>query len=402
VSVFSIVIPAYNEEDAVQDILRRSLKAAENIKSSDLGITEVEVILVSDGSYDRTAPLAREIAGAQVIAYEKNRGYGAAIMTGFAAAKGEWLGFIDSDGTCDPEMFQELIRLGQQDKLDVILGSRMHPNSKMPAVRRLGNLIFRSIVNFIAGASVTDIASGMRVIRRAALDRLAPLPTGLHYTPAMSVRAILDPQLNIGETPMPYEERVGRSKLSVIQDGLRFLEIILKTAMTYRPFTFFGSGSAALVAVAAVFLFAQMGAPTAAPVPFYLQHGYIADWMFFRILLVAVLLSSAVFGLSLGAVAQQLVGVINHEEEIRGGLVGRFVAGFPVWGILSLAVAFWVVRRPLSSYLTQGVIPMNYWIFPVVAALFVLIGLQFLAFYGVAEIAHLLYDRERYRTKGED
>lgn len=398
-SVFSIVVPAYNEEAAVQDILRRCLAAAEGLRSAGLGIDEVEVILVSDGSRDRTEELAREVAGVRVIGYEKNRGYGAAIKTGFSAAKGDWLGFIDADGTCDPEVFKDLLALGEKEKFDVVLGSRMHPGSKMPAVRVLGNWIFRTIVNLIAGAGVTDIASGMRVLRRSALERLDPLPDGMHFTPAMSVRAILDPGLAIGEMPMPYEERVGRSKLSVLGDGFRFLGIILSTAMTYRPWTFFCVGAFFLALVSVLLLVFQLGAPTAAPVPFYLEEGYVADWMFFRLFLTAVLLATAVFLVSLGAVAQSLVGIINREERPAKGPAAKLIARFPLWGALSLLAGLWFVRKPLASYFSTGVIPMNFWVFPVVGGLFALVAFEFLAFHAVAEIARLLWERESGRRK---
>ena len=78
---------------------------------------------------------------------------------------------------------------------------------------------------------VKDTASGMRVIRRDALENLYPLPDGLHFTPAMSARALLEDKLRLVEVPMPYAERVGRSKLSVVKDGIRFLTVILRAAV---------------------------------------------------------------------------------------------------------------------------------------------------------------------------
>ncbi|MEE8424706.1 MAG: glycosyltransferase family 2 protein [Elusimicrobiota bacterium] len=397
---FSIIIPAFNEEDSVENILHRCLKAAESIKKSELGIDEVEIFLVNDGSKDRTEEFARKVPGVRVLSHAINRGYGAAIKTGFEEAKGEWVGFLDADGTCDPEVFQGLLSAGQKGKLDVVLGSRMHKDSRMPVVRRLGNWFFKTVVNLIAATDVTDTASGMRVIRREALERLYPLPDGLHFTPAMSVRAILDPGLKIGEMPMPYEERVGRSKLSVVQDGVRFLGIILTTAMTYRPALFFGAVAGLLSVPALLLLFFQLGGQTEAPVPFYLRNRFIADWMFFRLLLATVLISTAVFLASLGQVAQTLVSVINRErqESLRGAFLGRF----PLWGALSLAVAAFFVRRPLLSYWRTGEIPMDFWAFPVAGALFIMIGVEFIGFYAVAEIARLLWDRERYRRRKED
>src|SRR4051812_13689834 len=100
---FSIVIPAYNEEQAVQDILKRCAGAAEHIRQAAVGVDSVEIILVNDGSSDRTEQLARAVQEVKVLSHPVNRGYGAALKTGFDAASGELVGFLDADGTCDPE-----------------------------------------------------------------------------------------------------------------------------------------------------------------------------------------------------------------------------------------------------------------------------------------------------------
>jgi hypothetical protein len=77
----------------------------------------------------------------------------------------------------------------------------------------------------------------MRIVRREAYNRLRPLPNGLHFTPAMSARALLDREARakLVEIDMPYHERVGDSKLKAGRDGLRFLGVITKTALMYRP-----------------------------------------------------------------------------------------------------------------------------------------------------------------------
>ena len=103
-----------------------------------------------------------------------------------------------------------------------MIGSRMAgAESQMPAVRRLGNRIFAGLVSLISAQSITDSASGMRIFRKSLLERLYPLPDGLNLTPVMSTRALHE-QLKMVETPIPYSERVGRSKLSVVRDGMLF------------------------------------------------------------------------------------------------------------------------------------------------------------------------------------
>lgn len=394
---FSIVVPALNEEGAVVSTLQRCLRAAGKIKEAGLGITDVEVILVNDGSTDRTEELARKIDGVKVIGYAKNRGYGAAIMTGFESAQGDLLSFLDCDGTCDPDFFVELIRLLNERSLDVTLGGRMHPGSKMPAVRVVGNWLFRTLVNVIGGSNVTDVASGMRVIRKEAFRRLLPLPAGLNFTPAMSVRALLDPKIKIGEIPMPYEERVGRSKTNVVLDGFRFLGIILETAITYRPMFFFAWAAALLAVLSFCALAFELGGPSA-PLMFYLENRFVQSWMVFRIVLVSFFLALAAFLLALGVVAQSLVGIINKDDKRWEGWVEALINGrFGLFGFLSLLFAVFLNRRPLHSYFTTGHIPSDYWVFPIVGSIFALVGCQFIAFGLVGRIARLLRERERLR-----
>ncbi|MEK9144964.1 MAG: glycosyltransferase family 2 protein [Elusimicrobiota bacterium] len=114
--MLSIVIPALNEEEALPSTLARTLAAAKALRASS-GM-EVEVLLVDDGSQDGTAQIARSFEGVRVLSHGINRGYGAAIKTGFSAAKGEWLGFLDADGTCDPLSFTGLIKELRRQRAD--------------------------------------------------------------------------------------------------------------------------------------------------------------------------------------------------------------------------------------------------------------------------------------------
>ena len=103
------------------------------------GVADVEIIVVSDGSTDKTAEIAGAFDHVKVVVFEKNRGYGAAIKEGWRQGKGTLLGFLDADGTCDPDYFGEMCRAAIHESADVVLGSRLGPDSKMPRTRRLGN-----------------------------------------------------------------------------------------------------------------------------------------------------------------------------------------------------------------------------------------------------------------------
>ncbi|MGB2599948.1 MAG: glycosyltransferase family 2 protein, partial [Candidatus Omnitrophota bacterium] len=110
--VLSIIIPAYNEEDAIASTLENALKARKKI-TSETDIDRVEVIVVNDGSKDNTVRIVSDFAAREdvkLISFEKNRGYGAAIKEGFDQAGGDYVGFFDADGTCDPNFFIDLYK----------------------------------------------------------------------------------------------------------------------------------------------------------------------------------------------------------------------------------------------------------------------------------------------------
>jgi glycosyltransferase involved in cell wall biosynthesis len=296
----TIVIPALNEENAIGQTLSRCLEAREEI-AQVAGLEQIELIVVSDGSTDHTAEIARSFADVRVIEFPQNRGYGAAILEGFRQGRGALLGFLDADGTCNPRYFAEMCRLIVEENAEIVLGSRLGPDSQMPTVRRIGNWLFAMLLGILTGRTLTDSASGMRVMRREAIEQLLPMPSGLHFTPAMSTRALIS-GMRIVEVPMAYTERIGDSKLKVLRDGVRFLRTIVAGILLYRPDRLFTFGF-----VACLLLLAVMGAY---PVEFYWRHRAVEEWMIYRFM-AGFLLGSAGF-LLLCAIA------LSHEMATLG------------------------------------------------------------------------------------
>ena len=269
-----IAIPAFNEEQSIEPIIRRSLAARGHITSTS-PVTDVDITVVSDGSTDRTLELAqRHDHEITVIGFEKNRGYGAAIQEAWRQSDADLLGFLDADGTCDPRFFSTLCNSIEQDHADVVIGCRMNKQSKMPLLRRVGNTIFALLLGMFSSSRVRDTASGMRVVRRDSLKQLEPLPTGMHFTPAMSARAMLDRSLRISEIDMPYAEREGESKLNVVRDGLRFLRVIFEAAFLYRPERPLSLVALCCLATAIVMMLT--------PTLYYLKNHSVAEWMIYR------------------------------------------------------------------------------------------------------------------------
>lgn len=297
-----IAIPAYNEEASIAAIVERSLEARARIVAES-PVTDVEVTVVSDGSSDRTVEIAKRYAGRiHLIAFPENRGYGAAIKEAWGKSDAELLAFLDADGTCDPNFFANLCRLIQEKDADVVLGCRLNRESRMPLLRRFGNVLFALLLSFFSAKRVRDTASGMRVVRRSSLARLLPLPDGMHFTPAMSARAILSPDLRIFEAEMPYHERAGESKLRVLRDGFRFLRVIVEAAFLYRPSRPLGF----LGIVFLILAFLLILPPTA----FYLRNGRVLEWMIYRFVVVELLTTSGTLLLSASYLARRMVQLV--------------------------------------------------------------------------------------------
>ncbi len=353
----TIVIPALNEEQAIAAIIERTLDAREVITATS-PVDAVEIIVVSDGSTDRTPDIAAQYAdrGVRLIVFEKNRGYGAAIKKGFETGTGELVGFLDADGTCDPCFFADLCRALAEEDAAVAIGSRMGPQSRMPRLRRFGNRLYALLLSALSNRAVTDTASGMRVIRREALARLYPLPDGLHFTPAMSARVLMDDQLHIVERPMRYEERVGESKLSVVRDGVRFLHTILHMTMMWRPARLFLTGAA--VCLVAMCLLA------AYPLEMWLRLGRLQEDMIYRLLACSLLGTAGVCLLSAGVLADQVHALIARRRSrtfVAAALDRLFsFRGWAITLVPTVPAIVWLVGPGLWTRLTEGVVTVHW------------------------------------------
>jgi glycosyltransferase involved in cell wall biosynthesis len=387
--LLSVVIPALNEEDGIAEIVQRVMHAETSLKAA--GVGGLEVIVVDDGSRDGTAGIVAGLPGARLIRHGTNRGYGAAIKSGFRNARGELLAFLDADGTYPPERLPQLCLAAMREGTDVAVGSRRSgAASSMPPVRRLGNLIWSNLVTLIGHQRCADPASGMRVLRRSALARLYPLPDGLNFTPVMSTRCMHE-GLGVVELPIPYSERRGRSKLSVVRDGTRFLKTILWTSLEYNPVKILGMagmvflGLAALIGLALVLLRLQG----------ITNLGY---WGVFSVFaaLVAGVAGASIY--ALGVTFNFLV-TLFHRRPLRQGLFGgrvfeRSLEPYFGWAgvaAVSLGAAMAVAAMALSF---SGWEIARLWLWLLGSAMFLLMGLQLLISWIVARVLETLAERE--------
>jgi glycosyltransferase involved in cell wall biosynthesis len=391
-TVLSVIIPAYNEEHGIVEIARRVLSIEKELKKA--GVDRLELLVVDDGSQDRTAEVAAAIEGVTLIRHPQNKGYGAALKTGFSRASGELIGFLDADGTYPPEYFPQLCQAALKG-MDLVIGSRMSgETSKMPLTRRVGNFFFATLLSLLGRQKVTDSASGMRVFKREILEQIYPLPDGLNLTPVMSTRALHE-GIIVGEVPIPYNERVGRSKLSVLRDGRIFLQSMIWTVLSYNPVRILGLlGVAGLGVAALVFLgllIARLGGVTT-----------LGPW---GVAALFTALISAVAGIdlfALGVTFNYLVGLF-YKRPIRQGLFGKPFFKTPLdkhfgWmGVLAIFAGVSIGITSLALGLGGWAIE-RLWFYLLSSALIFLVGGQLVMYWLLLRILEELNQRE-FRTR---
>jgi glycosyltransferase involved in cell wall biosynthesis len=392
-TTLSVVIPAYNEEGGIAEIAQRVLSIKNDLR--EVGVNHLELLVVDDGSQDQTAHIAGNLEGVRLIRLPQNKGYGAALKTGFSHAQGDLIGFLDADGTYPPEYFPQLC-VAALNGSDLVIGSRMSgTDSQMPFTRRIGNTFFATLLSLLGRQYVSDSASGMRVFKRKVLERIYPLPDGLNLTPVMSTRAIHE-DIRMVEVPIPYSERVGRSKLSVVRDGSIFLQSIVWTVLTYNPVRVLGViglggiGVATLVALGLVA--ARMSGITS------LSPLGVAG-LFFALV-------SAVIGISvfaLGATFNYLVSLF-YKQPIRQGLFGNPVFKTSLdhhfwWlGIISLTAGVIIGSASLVLGLNGWEIA-RIWLYLLGSALLVLVGLQLIIYWILMRVLDEISQRETLTQK---
>jgi glycosyltransferase involved in cell wall biosynthesis len=225
----SVIIPTMNEP-AIADVLHDVFDALQQYS--------VEVIVV-DKSKDETAMRAAEL-GAKVI-HQTGTGYGDAYLTGFkhVSEDTETVVILDGDYTYDPYDIPKLLQ-PINDGADVVIGTRFALMDKGAMSRRnaLGNRMLTALLRSLYHVRLTDSQSGMRAIRRSALDRLRLQSPNMPFASEMIIEAQKE-NLAITEVPIRYRTRVGQAKLDPFRDAFSILSITVRLVRDYNPLVIF-------------------------------------------------------------------------------------------------------------------------------------------------------------------
>ena len=224
----SVVIPVFNEEVTIGDIVTRTKKTLEK-----MGVS-YEVLVVDDGSVDKSAYIAQELK-ARVLR-DAHQGKGYSLRSGFRQTRGELVVTLDADGSHKPEEIPLVLRYIRENRADFVIGSRFFNSeankTKIPRLNRIGNGLFNDMIGVLTGVKVSDSQSGFRAIRSSLIKRMKLSSRGYEVESEMLVKA-LRKGARVAETPISFDQRtVGTSKLDPIKDGARILYAIIASYLS--------------------------------------------------------------------------------------------------------------------------------------------------------------------------
>lgn len=226
----TVVIPAYNEAAHVADQVR-SLDGA--MRQTGWAY---EIIVVDDGSRDGTAEAASVAGLARIIRRTENRGYGAALKLGIKLAKYDWILITDADGTYPVESIKELLALHETNSM--VVGSRTGQVVRVPLARRPAKWFLNRLASYLAGRHLPDINSGLRLMRKAFVQRYEHLlPDGFSFTTTITLSAACN-RHPLAYVPIDYHARLGESKIRP-RHAYDFTLLIVRTIVFFNPLKVF-------------------------------------------------------------------------------------------------------------------------------------------------------------------
>jgi glycosyltransferase involved in cell wall biosynthesis len=225
----SVLIPAYNEEGALA-----STVAA--IESQRIHFTNMEIVVINDGSDDQTGPIARTLP-VTLIEHERNRGYGAALKSGLQRARYDYIVIADADGTYPLEELANLA--AEASAYDMIVGARTGDVVHIPTLRKPGKWIITRLAEYLSGQRIPDLNSGFRIFRKdVALRFLSLYPDGFSFTTTLTL-AMLTNFHRVKFVPINYHKRVGKSSIHPIRDFTNFTILIIRICASFKPLNVF-------------------------------------------------------------------------------------------------------------------------------------------------------------------
>jgi len=225
----SVLIPAYNEEESLAATVDTIRQQAKHFKT-------MEIIIINDGSKDRTAEIARTLP-VTLIEHDPNQGYGAALKSGLKVAKHPWILIADADGTYPLEDTPRLLE--DIEKYSMVVGARTGAVVHIPFMRRPAKWMITKLAEYLSHVKIPDLNSGFRIFRKDVALRFLPLyPDGFSFTTTITL-SMLTNQCRVKFVPINYHRRTGKSSIHPIRDFTNFTILIIRICAYFKPLNVF-------------------------------------------------------------------------------------------------------------------------------------------------------------------
>jgi glycosyltransferase involved in cell wall biosynthesis len=250
----SIVIPAYNEEEAIGGDLDTIIATMERSGYA------YEVIVVDDGSTDGTAEIVRARPSVRLVQHARNRGTGAARNTGLKVAQGDLIAMTDGDGTYPNQDIPRL--LAALERADMVIGARRREMGTLRWLRAPAKLFIRLLASYLTETPIPDLNSGLRVFRKEVAERFLNILPNSHSWVSTLTIAFLSEGYTVEFLPIDYYKRKGKSSFHPVADTYNYISLVVRTIMYFNPLKVFLPVTMFLLAVGLIklardFLFYQ-------------------------------------------------------------------------------------------------------------------------------------------------
>jgi glycosyltransferase involved in cell wall biosynthesis len=243
ISGLSVVIPAYNEAQGIEAVLVEIQRVLADDPSITAWKLPWEIIVVDDGSQDRTAEIVERATAVspevRLVRHRHNTGYGAALKTGIRKARYDLVCITDADGTYPAIRIPSLIAGILERNMDMVVGARIGKQAAIPWMRRPAKWLISRLAEAVADEPIPDLNSGLRVFRRSIARRFFPLLSdGFSFTTTITLGMLVNGYA-LEYQPIEYFTRKGRSKIHPLYDPLRFVQLVLQIALYFAPLKVF-------------------------------------------------------------------------------------------------------------------------------------------------------------------
>ncbi len=228
----SVIIPVYNEEEVITKTIS-AVKKVMNLSS----IKEFEIIVVNDGSKDKSPQIISQIPNIIKINHPINKGYGASIKSGIRVSKFEWILILDADGTYPIADIPKLIN--ETQGYDMVVGARTGKNVFIPVMRRPAKYILKKMTRIMTGMDIPDLNSGLRIFKKSLAEKFWTMfPDGFSFTTTITLASLTN-GYSVKFIPINYFKRTGKSSINPIKDFIKFNILIFKMVIYFSPLKFF-------------------------------------------------------------------------------------------------------------------------------------------------------------------